>query len=100
MLLSAGLDNLILAAVVPESKAELVSAAEWVEAALKVVNATPKDGASKTVAYGEFKCDRENGQFPIKLLDTAKSAAFAFLRSKGQVQDESSDDEPGFQFDD
>jgi hypothetical protein len=96
LLLSAGLDSLILGASVPADKTAQVSANDWVTAAANAVAGTVTEGGSETAATGSKLGDKEKNEYPIKLLDIAKSGAFAFLRSKGAVQDDSDDDEPVF----
>jgi len=101
LILTGGLDKFMCVAVVPDSKKDKVTAADWVNATMAVCKTPAAEGATENRASAEYTCNKDAGEFPIKMVDTAKAASLAFLRSKGQVEDESDDDdEPAFRFDD
>jgi len=100
MVLSAGVNKLIVKAVVPEEKSAQVNALDWVTEALKAVQGQPAPGGSATSAHGELLGDKDHDRYPIKLKDIARSAAVAFLRAKGAIKDDDSDDDVPLSFDD
>ena len=93
MLLSAGVNKLVVLAFVPEDKTSQVSAKEWVEAALKSVGGTLVDGATESSAQAEVAGDASANKFPIKMKDTARADAFAYLRSKGAIEEDDESEE-------
>ena len=97
MLLSAGLKQLNCYASIPEDKQGSLSAADWVGAALAAVGGSTSEGASAASAQGTVEGNPEADKFPIKMKDVARAGAFALLREKGLMQEESEeDDEPDF----
>jgi len=102
MVLSPGLTKLVIGASVPDDKNGTVPAKDWVAAAIAEVTGTVSENSNAKTATAEKLGDTSEGknEFPIKLLDIAKSGAFKFLRSKGALKDDDSDDEPCLTFDD
>jgi len=95
MFVSGGIQQFVVAAVVPEAKAEVLSALEWVNAALSVVAGAQAQGTA-TLAHGKVLADPDKGVFPIKLKDLCRGPTFVLLRKRGLVKEESSDDEMYF----
>lgn len=96
MLLAGGLQKLNIVAVVPESKRDKLSAKEWAEAALATVGGKVSEESTDAFAFGVVDGDPTADRFPIKMKDTARGGAFAVLKEKKLVADESDDDEPDF----
>eukprot|EP01127_Copromyxa_protea_P012484 TRINITY_DN3272_c0_g1_i1.p1 TRINITY_DN3272_c0_g1~~TRINITY_DN3272_c0_g1_i1.p1 ORF type:complete len:157 (-),score=60.24 TRINITY_DN3272_c0_g1_i1:46-516(-) len=96
MLVAAGLKKLNVVAVIPEDKREKLSAKDWVSAALAVVGGVLSEESTDAFAFGIVDGNPEEDKFPLKMKDTARGGAFAFLKKNGLVVDEESDDEPDF----
>ena len=100
LLLTAGKKNLLALAIVPESRKSVVSAKEILDAALTDFSVETKELPSGGV-LGTVKADEEKNVFPIKVKDTARANASAFMQKKGCFgEDDSSDDEVAFGDDD
>ena len=97
LLFSAGKD-LACCAIVPEDKAEVIAADEWLTAALKPLGAQIEEGATKTFARALVV--PAEGQFAIKMKDQALAAGVALLREKGKIPDDDDDDDEGVCFGD
>jgi hypothetical protein len=95
MLLAAGVHKLHAVAVIPENKREGLSAADWVQAAISPWPGHSVEGDAAK-AYSTIEGNPEQDLFPLKMKDTARGQAFALLKSKELVSDESDDDEPDF----
>jgi len=92
LLLTFDVNKIYIVAYVSEDKSSQVNATEWVKAALDAVGGVLADGATATLAHGHVDGDPTKDRYPIKLKDQAKSAGFAYLKSKGAIEEESDDD--------
>ena len=97
MLLSAGDKALALLCNIPKdlaSQYEHVTANEWMDKLVKAaegeVTSRTEEGDVLTVVIAG---NTEKGQFPLKMRDAAQSAGFAYLREKGLLPDQDSDDD-------
>lgn len=96
MLLSAGKDKVIFACHVPKALAEEkeFSAKEWLETMLKPVGGKIISGADGDEIFkGEAEGKSEEGKFPLKMRDEASAAGFAYIREKGLLPADDSDDD-------
>ncbi len=93
IIVSAGIHTLSAWCVIPEDKASVIPANEWLETAVKSIGGNLHPGATTTHASAEIK--PKEGEFAIKLKDTLIAAALNLLRAKGKLADDSdsSDDE-------
>jgi hypothetical protein len=89
ILVSAGVPTLSCWCVVPEDKADVVPADEWLGTAVKAAGGELHEGATKTHASAVIH--PKEGEFAIKLKDTLIAAALNVLRAKGKLADDSSD---------
>lgn len=92
---SAGDKNLAMIAHLPVECAEKADLKEWFSRVCDSVGAKPtfKDAH---FASAEVPADPEKDRFPLKLRDVAIAAGFAYLREKGLVLDDDSDDDINF----
>lgn len=90
---SAGQDNLIAVAHVPDALKDKIDIHEWLNAAMSTVNGKIIGDVYDNKLKAEAKADRDNNLFPLKMRDTAIGAGFAFLRKKNLVSDHDSDDD-------
>jgi len=94
MLLSAGDKTVAFLCHVPKALAEATegfSMKEWAEAVAKAGNAKiveETDEIIKIVGEG----DPSKELFPLKMRDAAQSAGFEYIKSKGLIPDDDSDD--------
>eukprot|EP00013_Stygamoeba_regulata_P021363 CAMPEP_0177660506 /NCGR_PEP_ID=MMETSP0447-20121125/18082_1 /TAXON_ID=0 /ORGANISM="Stygamoeba regulata, Strain BSH-02190019" /LENGTH=159 /DNA_ID=CAMNT_0019165587 /DNA_START=30 /DNA_END=509 /DNA_ORIENTATION=+ len=96
MIIAADNKNVLAMAVIGKDKAGATSALDW-------LNSTQVKGEGDAdKAKGVLVCDKDNGQFPMKIKDQVNSEAFAFLRKHDLLpKPESSDDEaPAFSLND
>jgi nucleoside-diphosphate kinase len=96
---SAGDDNLAMLCHVPAEVAEKASILEWFTAVCKP--AIEKAGCKIQIvdeffAKAEVKADPDKGVFTLKLRDECIAAGFQFLREKGLIIDDDSDDDINF----
>jgi hypothetical protein len=95
LLLSAGDKTLTMVCHVPkelqEEKKEQFSMKEWIAA---VVAATGATVDSETDELVKLHADGDGAKelFPLKMRDAGQAAAIAYIRSKGLIPDEDSDD--------
>ena len=87
ILVSAGVPSLSAWCVVPEDKASVVPANEWLAAAVKAVGGELHEGATATHASAVIT--PKEGSFSIKMKDTLIAAALDVLRAKGKLADDS-----------
>jgi hypothetical protein len=87
ILVSAGVPTLSAWCVVPEDKADVVPADEWLGTAVKAVGGELHSGATKTHASAVI--NPKEGEFAIKLKDAVIAAALNVLRAKGKLADDS-----------
>lgn len=64
---------------------------EWVEAVCKAANGEVVEETEELVKI-VGKGDREKELFPLKMRDAAQAAGFAYIKSKGLIPEEDSDD--------
>jgi hypothetical protein len=64
---------------------------EWVEAVAKAGHAQVVEEGEEVVKL-VGAADREKELFPLKMRDAAQAAGFAYIKSKGLIPDEDSDD--------
>lgn len=91
--MSAGEKELAMYVHVPKECQEKLVMTEWVDAVCKDVPSpviTPIDEFFMKVTVD---ANPDKGHFPLKMRDAAIGAGFAFLRSKGLVMDDDSDDD-------
>mmetsp|Transcript_22269 Transcript_22269/g.37776 ORF Transcript_22269/g.37776 Transcript_22269/m.37776 type:complete len:184 (+) Transcript_22269:79-630(+) len=92
--LSAGPKDLIALAYVPEALKEKLDIKEWLELVISSVGGSIEgEVTEKNTLKAVAKGDGDKNLFPLKMRDTAIGAGFAFLRKKGLVVDEDSDDD-------
>lgn len=98
ILFSAGEKDLIMYAHVPVELADKgASLKEWVDAVC-----SPADVGGEIIETTEFFCkavakgNPDAGKFPLKMRDAAIAAGFQFLRDRGLILDDDSDDEINF----
>lgn len=91
MLLSADDERCAIVAHVPEALKELCEVKEWVEASVKGMDAK-YISTDDTIIRLELPKNKEKEQFPLKMRDLVINQAFAFLKDKQLVLDESSSD--------
>jgi hypothetical protein len=92
--LSAGEKNLIALAYVPEALKAKLDIKEWMETVISSVGGKIEgDVTEKNTLRGVALGDGDKNLFPLKMRDTAIGAGFAYLRKKGLVVDEDSDDD-------
>jgi len=96
MLVSAGMQSFIVAAVVPEGKTSSLTAIEWVETAMSVVAGTFPVEGSETLAHGVIEADPDKGIFPLKLKDLCRGPVFIMLRKRKLVKENESEEEMYF----
>lgn len=90
---SAGDDNLIAVAHVPDALKANIDIKEWIMACMSTVGGAVVGDVYDNKLKAEAKADRDNNLFPLKMRDTAIGAGFEFLRKKGLVNDHDSDDD-------
>jgi nucleoside-diphosphate kinase len=95
---SAGDHNLAMVAHVPKECSEKCSVTEFFNA---VIKGTEQEGVKVTqvdefTQTAEIKGDPDNGVFPLKIRDAAIAAGFNFLREKGLVLDDESEDDTNY----
>jgi len=101
MIFSAGDDQLGIVAYVPETRADMVDAKEWMQWVLKLFGGELAAGATKLYAKGFVKADSNQNKFPLKMKEPSITEAIAFLKSKGAFPDkDDSDDDMVFGDDD
>jgi hypothetical protein len=95
LLLSAGDKTLAMVCHVPkalqEEKKEQFNMKEWIDAVVAATGATIDSQTDELVKFhadGDAAAER----FPLKLRDAGQAAAIAYIRSKGLIPDEDSDD--------
>lgn len=97
--MSAGKDALIILAYVPKDLSSEMNITEWMEKVLvgtggKIVGEIYNDG---TMLRAEAKADTDNNLFPLKMRDSAMGQGFDYLRKRGLVVDEDSDDDVDYE---
>lgn len=93
MIFSAGTDQLVVAAYVPEAKQGELECEEWLSTVLALFKGEVliKD---KTLSAGRVKTDGNNNIFPLKIREPMILEANNFLRKKGLFpEDKDSDDD-------
>ena len=99
LLVSAGVKQLVACAIVPEDKAAVIPANEWLAAAFKTIGAEIKEGATSTYAEGIIV--PKEGEYTIKMKDAIQAGGVQVLREKGKLpEDSDSEDEMCFGDDD
>ena len=99
ILVTAGVKVLNACCIVPEDKAAVLPASEWLATAFKSVGAEIKEGATATYAEGTIV--PQEGQYTIKMKDSIQAAGVQVLREKGKLpEDSDSEDEICFGDDD
>merc|ERR1712192_14380 len=82
MIFSAGVEQLAIAAYVPEEKQKDISCADWLKAVLE-----PQGGkvlsTAKDISSGIVKQDEAKGVFPLKIREPMIVSANDFLRKAG-----------------
>ena len=97
LLLSAG-KELACCCIVPEDKADQISADFWLATAIKAVGGEVAEGASKT--FAQALVTPKEGEFAIKLKDAVLAAGVQLLREKGKIPEDNSDDDDDICFGD
>jgi hypothetical protein len=95
---SAGDDNLIAVAHVPDALKANIDIKEWIMACMSTVGGAVVGDVYDNKLKAEAKADRDNNLFPLKMRDTAIGAGFEFLRKKGLVNDHDSDDDVDYRY--
>jgi nucleoside-diphosphate kinase len=90
---SASDDNLAMIAHVPVECQDKCTLDEWFQAVLKDMPDAKINKIDEFFATCEVKGDPDKGLFPLKMRDAAIGLGFAFLRDKGLVLDDDSDDD-------
>jgi hypothetical protein len=99
LLVSAGVKQLVACAIVPEDKAGIIPANEWLATSLKGIGATVSEGASAT--YAEAVVVPKEGEYAIKMKDSVQAGGVDVLRTKGKLPaDSDSEDDIVFGDDD
>jgi len=101
MFVSGGQKTFIIAAVVPDEKANDLNATDWVKTALTVLASPPAVKGDKNLAHAVVDANPDAGIFPLKLKDLTRGPVFMLLKKKGLVKDDDDDDDEGLpSFDD
>ena len=90
MLISAGVKNLCVVVSIHDSLANKVDGKEWLSESLKGIISDDKLDIKEEKGMLGIVAELDT---PFKLKDVVRSAAFAYLRSKSLIQEESEDEE-------
>jgi hypothetical protein len=91
LIISAGVDKLIIVADVPE--VHNVSAKEFLLASIKGISSELSEDSTDTYAKAIVEVE-----MPFKLKDTVRGLAFAYLRKIGKIEEESEEEEVFYEF--
>lgn len=89
MAFSSGNDSLAILCFVPNELLETLTPVEWLQ---NVVNQEGEKVSNNLVKF-EMKADPSQNRYPLKDRDMYCSKSFGFLRSKGLMNDEESEEE-------
>lgn len=92
MIFSAGVEQLAVAAYVPEDKLGELKTEEWLKAVLDTFGGKVSS-TSPTCCMGAVKADGDKGIFPLKIREPMILEANNFLRKKGLFPEDNSDDD-------
>merc|ERR1712151_848669 len=99
MVFSAGLEQLAIAAYVPEAKFGDLVCKEWLENVLALFQGKIISEA-QDVCTGVIAADGDKGIFPLKIRESLILEANNFLRKKGLFPEDNSDDDDEMVFGD
>ncbi len=92
MIISAGKTKTIIACSIPESKIDIINATEWTNYATKNINgiivSIDSNDTSACIEIEKINVEEE----PIKMVETARSNSFVFLRIQNAIEEESSEE--------
>jgi hypothetical protein len=100
MVFSAGLEQLAIAAYVPEAKWDELSCKEWLEKVLSLYPSGKILSEAKDVCTATIPTDGDKNVFPLKIREGLILEANNFLRKKGLFPDNDDDDDDEMVFGD